>query len=110
MLAVFLVGCGKSKKESVVGAWGAVDDQSEVEFFEDGTYKAKLNDSFKLDGVEIKSISGEWTILSDGRIKIEYEMGGVISTTVGLLELENETMKIIDPDDRMDVTEYTRLR
>ena len=64
-LALFVLGCGSVKKE-ILGKWvreDRPDKRSYVEFFSDNTFVS--NESTVRKGI--------WTILDDGRLKMESQ-------------------------------------
>lgn len=63
----FLVACGGDPADEIIGEWSGVDESAgTIEFFEDGTVV--------IEG----SLSGDYTLLDDSRIRLDGNMGSLV--------------------------------
>ena len=79
-LALFVLGCGSVKKENL-GKWLRENDpnkRSYIEFFSDNTFVSNESSASK----------GTWTILDDGRLKMESQD----EIHVGEIKIESDKM------------------
>tara|TARA_B110000003_G_C16534049_1_gene490076 strand:+ start:474 stop:803 length:330 start_codon:yes stop_codon:yes gene_type:complete len=79
-LALFVLGCGSVKKE-ILGKWFTEidpDKRTYVEFFSDNTFVTN----------ESSATKGTWTILDDGRLKMESQD----EILVGEIKIEGDKM------------------
>ena len=79
-LALFVLGCGSVKKE-ILGKWHRENDPDKrtyIEFFSDNTFVSNESSARK----------GTWTILDDGRLKVESQD----EIHVGEIKIEGDKM------------------
>jgi len=88
-LALFVLGCGGVEKE-ILGKWNPNYPEEEIipgnylEFFSDNTYMWK-------EGSDIEG--GKWTILDDGRLKLESDSRPYVVE----VKIEGDKMIEVDP-------------
>lgn len=66
LITITVSGC-ENKKAKIIGKW--TDKDGYVEFFQDETFSLTANSQKDV------AISGKWTILDDGRIKMDMQGG-----------------------------------
>jgi len=93
LLAIlFLVSCGQKPQEKIRGAWQD-NEQGVIEFFQDGTFTMK---SKKAELGGLKTLTGRWLILDDGRLKLDISMLGVTQTLVYKVRFDGGEMILTD--------------
>lgn len=87
---LFLLGACSARQATIVGHWQAQRDDRilDIEFFSDGT--CVIQDS---DKPQARVNTAEWSLSSDGRVKISFRGWGV--SYVGQLEDERLVMEDI---------------
>ena len=79
LINITMVGCGKSKGQTIVGKWKEVDGTEIIEFFKDGT--VKVTD-------EGLAISGDYRFIDDNRIRLNLGgIGGLLGAVIAELFL-----------------------
>jgi len=73
IVLVGLIGCGKSKEESIVGKWQEVGGNQSMEFFKDGTVIAIE---------EGLSLTGKYEFINDNQFKMEFKDFGELLGTI----------------------------
>lgn len=98
MLLAFTFGCSHlSTKDTLVGKWqGVGDDQSVIEFFSDGTFSAKVK--MKSSTVDI---NGNWSVLDDGRLKIDFIMMGQTISIMAEFSIDGDKMTTTDKNGKV---------
>ena len=66
LAVIVLVACGSSTESRVLGKWTDSDTGASIEFLKDGTLQFGDTES---------SVAGTWSVVSDGRVKIEIIRG-----------------------------------
>jgi hypothetical protein len=95
LVSLFLVSCAKKPQEEILGKWKEADGLV-TEFFQDGTMTLT---NPKEEVLGSHTITGNWIILGDGRLKLTFSMMGQTHIQVGELSFPNkDTMNIKDED------------
>jgi hypothetical protein len=100
------VNSSSKPEEMLLGKWKNTSaSEGEVwEFFEDNSMTA----TFQKERSGLKTISGGWIILKDGRLKVSFTVMGTTTTLVGNLHFSGKnTLELID--DNGSKTVLTRL-
>jgi hypothetical protein len=83
---VFLIGClaislsfsgCTSQQSKLIGKWQEIGKTETLEFFSDN--RVAISEK----GL---TITGDWTILDDGRVKVEFPVAGITITATGKIE------------------------
>lgn len=89
LLSMIIVYLGCSSKPDVQGLW--IDSAGgSLELLSDGT--AILSKS------KNQKMTGKWSILEDGRLKMEYTVFGVTSTILLKVSVKGDNMEVVDQD------------
>lgn len=95
LISILLEACSPKPGQTILGKWQNDDDGIITEFFEDGTMTIK-NSSAKTLGSD--SVTGNWMILSDGRLKISFSVLGMTHTQTGVLKFPTKDTVIIQDE------------
>jgi hypothetical protein len=87
----------------LVGKWQAVEDQSVMEFYSDGTIstQAKVGNSNR-------PINGTWSILNDGRLKLDFIIMEQNIPIILTLSIEDD--KMTTTTEEGEVVESIRIK
>ena len=103
-LSLLIAGCSRTHKNPVLGQWKDQDGNI-TEFFEDGTLAIKhpADQSFGPGGMP-----GQWIILSDGRLKLDFSVRGVPLTRTLTTRFSGSDSMELQGDDG-GISSLTRL-
>ena len=93
-----LFGCN-SPKDKLIGKWQGTG--TSMEFLKDGTL------------VNAESGGGKWSVLDDGRVKIEFASAGVVITKITFTGNDELTMVVDEPGKTVKVEDrdkYKRIK
>lgn len=90
--ALLVVGCGQSPQEKIVGVWYDPDEDTQVEFFEDGR--------IVVDDISPIDITGTYRLLDDGRMSLDLSQGPSESVAVVVTYQldDDDTLILVAPD------------
>ncbi len=88
--AALLMGCGEKPADRIIGKWqgGSSDVQVTWEFLSDGT---AIMTAINLSR-GVAAVYGSWTILSDGRLKVQLSSRGETEVRIHALRFEGKSM------------------
>ena len=93
-----LASCSKSEHSAIVGRWHEVGTAGLVAFHEDSTVEITLGGS---------QLSGKYSFITDGKLKLELSgKGAVLGPRVYLFTLAGDKMTLTDVDGQK--TEYLK--
>ena len=105
ILLIMMISCTKTPQEMIVGNWQAPDGNGSMELFADGGAIMRTGEEV---APGIDSMSGNWTILEDGKLKVVFSLMGQSVTQIGTINFPDE--------DKLDITgekgvvdQFTRL-
>ena len=100
-LLVLLTGCrSASPSEKLLGKWQEEDGGDTTEFFEDGTFRTKAAPGSR----KVSEIAGDWTMLEDGRLKLDITFMGQRIVSMATLSFEGEKMVFTSEDGTRSVS------
>lgn len=74
LILIGLVGCGKSKEETIVGKWKEVGGTQTIEFFKDGTVTVVDEDG--------PALPGDYRFIDDNQIRMNLALFGPITVKI----------------------------
>jgi hypothetical protein len=96
LVALSLSGCSSSKSK-LVGKWQDIEKTGVMEFFSDNTVSSHSQ------GMDA---SGRWSILDDGRIKLEFTIEGISHSATG--RIKGDAFQLETPDGKIE--KYTKIK
>ena len=108
-----ILGCSESPQDSLaqeqltrdqlVGKWQEVGKTRGItEYYEDGTF-------IMMDAGSSKTVfNGNWTVLQDGRLKIDFILAGEKTSVIAEAQIEGD--RIITKGPNGDTHENTRIK
>ena len=97
LVALNLSSCSMLSKYKLLGKWQDIQKTGVIEFFSDNRVSIAANG---------QTAAGDWSILGDGRVKLEITIFGTTYVSTG--KVEGDILRLETPDG--EVSEYQRLK
>lgn len=105
LLLSLIVSCTQTPQEMIVGNWQAPDGDGSMEIFKDGGVIMRFP---KEIAPGVGSVSGSWTILEDGRLKIDFSFMGESTSQLGSINFsDKDNLEITNEKGETD--HFTRM-
>lgn len=97
---LLLTACSSDPSKKILGTWQeTAGDKIVVEFLDDGTFSLKRG---------IQSMSGKWSILGDGRLKIEVSAFGMTQIQTAKIQFDGDQLLLTD--EKGETTRHIRIK
>lgn len=105
ILLIMMISCTKTPQDMIVGNWQAPDGKGSMEFFPDGGVTTRLA---KEVAPGVDSMGGNWSILEDGSLKVDFSLMGKSMALTGTINFPDKE-KLEITDDKGVVEHFIRI-
>ncbi len=106
-IVLLTASCTKTPEELIVGNWQGPEGTGSIEFYQDGGVTVRIPEE-KAPVPGIDSISGNWTILEDGKLKMDLSLMGESTTQIGTINFPDQN-KLDITNEKGVVDPFTRI-